>query len=269
MNDGDCVAFLQWALPRMNMRWSGFRRVRRQVCRRIQKRIAQLGLPNVDAYRSYLTAHPEEWPILDQCCLVTISRFYRDRGVFDRLFRDVLPEMARLSLDAEEKMVSCWSAGCASGEEAYTLVIGWEMLWHRHFPGLVFGVRATDTDPDLLDRARRGCYTAGSLKELPETWRNSAFEKKGNQWRLKAEYQKPVAFRREDIRKTMPAGPFHLILCRNLVFTYFETRLQQEILNQLMQRLAPGGVLVIGCHETLPDRLDVNDRGECIFHFTK
>ena len=269
MNNFDCVSFLQWALPQLNMRWSGFRRVRRQVCRRIQKRIAQLGLPSIDAYRSYLIAHPEEWSILDQCCWVTVSRFYRDRGVFDRLFRDILPEMARLALDAGEKMMSCWSAGCASGEEAYTLAIGWKMLWSRHFPSLILDVEATDIDPDLLNRARTGCYTAGSLKELPETWRDSAFEKSGKNWFLKSEYQNSVAFHREDIRIIMPVGSFHLILCRNLVFTYFDVGLQREILNRLRQRLVPGGVLVIGCHETLPDELNLNGKGECVFYFTK
>ncbi|MCK5063886.1 MAG: hypothetical protein KAQ97_01315, partial [Candidatus Fermentibacteraceae bacterium] len=266
MSNIDCVSFLQWALPQLNMRWPGFRRVRRQVCRRIQKRIVQLELPSIDAYRSYLIAHPEEWPILDRCCWVTVSRFYRDRGVFDRLFRDVLPETARLALDAGEKMVSCWSVGCASGEEAYTLVIGWKMLWSLHFPSLTLDVVATDIDPDLLNRARTGCYTAGSLKELPETWRDSAFEQSGKKWFLKSKYQNSVAFHQEDIRIIMPAGSFHLILCRNLVFTYFDVGLQQEILNRLKQHLVPGGVLVIGCHETLPDELNLNGKGECVYY---
>ena len=97
----------------------------------------------------------------------------------------------------------------------------------------------------------------------------SAFEKSGKNWFLKSEYQNSVAFHREDIRIIMPASSFHLILCRNLVFTYFDVGLQREILNRLRQRLVPGGVLVIGCHETLPDELNLNGKGECVFYFTK
>ena len=94
MNDAECVAFLQWALPCMRMRWAGFRRVRRQVRRRINARLAQLGVSGTEGYRAYLAAHPSEWEVLDRFCRVTVSRFYRNRGVFEFLFESVLPELA-------------------------------------------------------------------------------------------------------------------------------------------------------------------------------
>jgi len=87
----ECVAFLQWALPQMRMRWPGFRKVRRQVCRRIGQRLRELGLPNLTAYRACLQRNPAEWQILDGACRITISRFYRDRGVFGSLEKTVLP----------------------------------------------------------------------------------------------------------------------------------------------------------------------------------
>ena len=85
MNDADCVEFLQWALPRLRMRWAGFRKVRGQVCKRIGRRLKELGLGDIDAYRSYLDKHSEEWEILDGLCRITISRFHRDRKVFECL----------------------------------------------------------------------------------------------------------------------------------------------------------------------------------------
>ena len=94
MNDLDCVQFLQWALPKMRMRWPGFRKVRRQVCKRVDRRLRRLGLVGVAAYRAYLDDHPDEWSELDQLCRIPISRFYRDRGVFDLLRDDVLPSLA-------------------------------------------------------------------------------------------------------------------------------------------------------------------------------
>src|SRR5919106_6038837 len=96
-----CVAFLQWALPRMGRRWAGYRKVRRQVCRRVRRRAQELGLDGFDAYREHLERHPEEWEALDGLTNVTISRFNRDRGVFEFLARAVGPG-ARV-----------WSAGCA------------------------------------------------------------------------------------------------------------------------------------------------------------
>jgi len=94
VKDAACVEFLQWALPRLRMRWAGFRKVRRQVCRRVERRIRELDLHDVDAYRAYLELTPDEWLQLDALCHVTISRFYRDRGVFELLERSVLPELA-------------------------------------------------------------------------------------------------------------------------------------------------------------------------------
>jgi len=95
LSDSDCVAFLQWALPRLRMRWPGFRKVRKQVCKRIRRRIAALELSGIAAYRQWLEDHPGEWEVLDGMCRITISRFYRDRGVFDALAGEILPGLAR------------------------------------------------------------------------------------------------------------------------------------------------------------------------------
>ena len=81
MKDDRCVGFLQWLLPQLHMRWQGFRKVRTQVCKRIQRRISELELTDVDAYRQYLLTHADEWRILDHSCRVTVSRFYRDKVV--------------------------------------------------------------------------------------------------------------------------------------------------------------------------------------------
>jgi len=82
MTDLECILFLQWALPRLRLRWARFRKVRRQVCKRISSRMRELELPDTAAYRSFLEAHPAEWPLLDSLCRVTISRFCRDCAVF-------------------------------------------------------------------------------------------------------------------------------------------------------------------------------------------
>ena len=120
MSDADCVAFLQWALPHLDMRWTGFRKVRGQVCKRIKRRLKQLGLEEYSSYRQLLETEPAEWRVLDECCHITISRFFRDRDVFELLRKRILPEMARKAA-REGRPARIWSAGCASGEEPYTL----------------------------------------------------------------------------------------------------------------------------------------------------
>jgi chemotaxis protein methyltransferase CheR len=231
----------------LRLRWAGYRKVRRQVCRRIDRRLVELGLTGVGAYREYLSRHADEWGRLDGLCRVTISRFYRDRGVFDFLGRVVLPHLVGRAGDRE---VRCWSAGCASGEEPYTLALVWHFTLSR--PDVPLSILATDSDDHLLSRAEAAVYGASSLNELPERWRDEAFARDAERFALREPFRGAVRFRRCDVRQEMPEGPFDLILCRNLVFTYFEEALQREVLAGIAWRLRPGGALVVGTHEQPP-----------------
>jgi chemotaxis protein methyltransferase CheR len=95
MADADLVAFLQWALPRLGLRWPGYRKVRGTVRKRLNRRLHELNLPNLAEYPRQLEAHPAEWGVLREICRITTSRFYRDRMVFDHLHRVILPGLAR------------------------------------------------------------------------------------------------------------------------------------------------------------------------------
>ncbi len=252
MRDQECVALLQWALPRLGLRWPGFRRVRRQVCKRISRRMAELGLPDTAAYRARLEADPAEWSVLDAYCWISVSRFYRDRGVFEDLAGAILPELARAAIARDRHTLRAWSAGCASGEEPYSLRLAWDFgVAPAHDAEL--HIAATDASPALLERAKRAVYAASALKELPAGWRSSAFDGLDGSYRLREKFRSGVQFRQQDIRKAMPAGRFDLILCRNLAFTYFEPDLQRAILGRLVKRLVPGGALLVGAHEALPE----------------
>lgn len=237
----------------MHLRWQGFRRVRGQVCKRLQQRLRELALPDPVAYRCYLEQHAEEWAVLDACCRITISRFYRDRSVFDCLQDAVLPTLAQEALQQNEQEIQIWSAGCASGEEAYTLNILWQLSIQPQFPNLSLKILATDVNSHLLERSAIGCYDASSLKELPAAYRELAFEPIGQQYCVHSKFRTGICFTQQDIRTEMPEQRFHLILCRNLVFTYFAESLQQRILQRMEQQLRPGGFLVLGKHEVLPD----------------
>ncbi len=246
MRDADCVRFLQWALPRLGFRWAGFRRVRRQVCRRLRGRLRELGLADLTAYRELLECDAGEWDRLAPLCRVTISRFYRDREVFRALGEVVLPELAR----ATGGRLEAWSAGCGAGEEAYSLALA-----ARRGAGLEAAdlrIVGTDWDPRQLERARRAVYPASSLRDLPDGWRD-AFEPAGEEgWRLRPGERRGVVFVEADLRRRAPEGWFDLVLCRNSAFTYFDARLQRQVLERIRSRLRPGGALAIGSHEELP-----------------
>lgn len=252
MRDEDCVGLLQWALPRLGLRWEGYRKVRRQVCKRIGRRMRALGVETASAYRDRLAADADERDALDGMCRVTITRFLRDRAVWHHLREVVLPEAARLATARGGQELRCWSAGCASGEEPYGIALAFRLEVAPAFPGLRLHVVATDAEEAVLERARRGCFAAGAVRALPPDWLASAFESRGGAYCLGRGFREAVEFRHEDLRRVMPAGPFQLVLCRNLAFTYFAEELQRRVLDGIAARLEPGGCLVVGTHESLP-----------------
>jgi len=256
VNDRECVDFLQWCLPQLGLRWAGFRKVRGTVCKRVGRRIRELRLSGPAAYRDYLATDADEWRRLDGFCRIPISRFYRDRGVFEAIGRTILPDLAARATARGDSAIRCWSAGCASGEEPYTLAILWHYRLRKTYPKTDLDIVATDADPVMLKRAADGCYAEGSLRELPVAYRQRAFVRRQGFLCLRPVLKARVRFERQDIRQTMPPGPFDLVLCRNLVFTYFDADSQQNTLRRITTRLAAGGYLVLGTHERLPTEME-------------
>ena len=252
MRDADCVRFLQDTLPRLGLRWAGFRKVRRTVCKRIGRRMRDLGLSGLDDYSRFLEEHAEEWSHLDTLCRIPISRFCRDRGVFDALRDRLLPSLANHALGFPDPTIRCWSVGCASGEEVYSLRLLWDLSLAREFPDVRLSVLGTDSDQVMLDRAARACYPRGSFKDAPADWLARAFRERDGEYCLHAEFRGDVEFSCQDIRAEQPGGPFDLVLCRNLAFTYFAQELQRTTLAAITERMRPGGYLVLGAHEHLP-----------------
>ncbi len=252
MTDWSCTEFLQWSLPKLRLRWEGFRKVRSQVCKRLNRRIQGLGLSGFDSYRQFLSLTPGEWQVLDSLCRITISRFYRDRKVFDALRDRVLPHIAKKIMEGGGNELRCWSAGCSSGEEPYTLQIIWRVcvtpLLFRKIP---LRIVATDMDQTSLEKAAQGCYRQSCLRDLPEELRE-AFTPSGDMYSIRQPFKENIEFLRQDIRRQLPEGPFHLVLCRNLVFTYFDEDLQRQTFKRILGKIMPGGVIVIGGRESLP-----------------
>ncbi len=263
--DADCVQFLQWALPRLGLRWAGFWRVRWQVCRRILARAREVGVEGFGGYRDLLEGEEPgvpgsragEWKRLEFLCRISISRFYRDRGTWQELEKLVLPELAGTSGSREKAYLRAWSAGCASGEEPYTLTLLWDELREAHGDWPELRILATDRDPHLLRRVRASAYPEATLKDLPPALKSRGFTRHPGtpeaHYRLRPSFRSGVHTVVADVREGSPGRSFVLILLRNLAFTYFDEEGQRRALEIVLNALEPGGVLVIGGHESLPE----------------
>jgi chemotaxis protein methyltransferase CheR len=256
MSNAECTSFLQWALPHLNMRLAAFRKVRGQVCKRLKRRMSDLGLKGFPAYRARLDADPQEWSVLDRCCHITISRFFRDRGVFEALQKRVLPDIAKRAKQ-EDCDVHCWAIGCAAGEEPCTLKILWDIEVARSCPGVCLSIIGTDVDEKILTRARQACFEQTSLRELPPHLFRQAFDPVGGLFCVRPEHREGIEFLYQDLRSEAPNRLFDLILCRYVAFTYFTLPLQHQVLARIAEWLLPNGYLVIGTHEQLPGEVSI------------
>lgn len=254
VTDGEGTGFLRWCLPRLGLRWHGFRlrRIRRRVYRRIEERMRQLALSDVAAYRAYLEDDAAEWVVLDRLCWIPISRFFRDTVVFPFLELIVLPELSSRALARGETELRCWSAGCAAGEEPYTVAMIWRLRVASRFSTLRLRLLATDVDPEMIKRAKMGCYPAHSVRDVPADIAARAFRRSPAGYCVTEECRADIEFVEQDIRRAVPVEHFHLVLCRNLVLTYFEETLQRRILEQVTAQLLPCGAVIFGLTESVP-----------------
>lgn len=252
IDKNEFVHFLKWCLPKLNLRWSGFRKVRDTVRKRLARRIKALGLKDLAAYRERLESDPAEWLELDQLCRIPISRFYRDKGVYKMLSDIFLPGCADAVRARGGGELRILSAGCASGEEPYTISVIWWLRLAERYPGVQLQILALDVDDMMLHRARTACYSAGSFKDMPADLLENGFRRTDGEYCLRDAYRRGVQIAKADLRENVPAGPFDVILCRNTAFTYFDDATQEAVFARLDASLREGGYLIIGSHEALP-----------------
>lgn len=248
--------FLAEALPPIGLSPTAYRR--RNIRRRIVRRMESAGIHEFSRYLALLRRDPEELSALRAILVVTISRFFRNAGMFRFLSREILPRLA------ERNRPAAWSAGCASGEEPYSVRMAWEEMPGEK-PGLA--LLATDVDPVSLDRARAGAYPETSLRELPAGMQRKYFTREGDLYRIREDVKRSVQFRQMDMLSESPPGRYDLILCRNAAFTYFGPGERMAVAGKFAAALRDGGYLVIGRTESLPG--GAADLFEPVFHAGK
>lgn len=235
-------------LQKFDLSWEGYRRVRKGIRKRLRRKWIELGLTRVEDFLAALDADPALAAECRRLLTVSVSRFFRDRELWHALAQDILPSLAG------QDQIRAWSAGCARGEEVYSLKIVHDQWRQRtgSVPGLE--ILATDLNPLYLDQARAGVYGQGSLREVPEEVRGEYFEKLPGrkQYRVAEFLREGLVWQEHDLLSDPPPGRFNLVLVRNNVLTYESPATRVQVLDRVMAGLLPGGGLIIGAKEELP-----------------
>jgi chemotaxis methyl-accepting protein methylase len=240
--------FLKEVTPLFGLQWRRFQR--RGVKRKIERRIIGIGLSNFDEYLLKVQKDSEEQSYLSKTLTVTISRFFRDREVFDILGSFVIPTVIKNK--TEKGDVRIWSIGCANGEEPYSLLLLWKEKFENNFTQIHLSILATDINEKLLERAREGKFKKSSLKEVSNEVLRKYFKIENGFYILDESLRESVKFKKHGIVHEEPFPGMDIIFCRNLAFTYFSKECQMDVLKKIWRSLNEGGYLIIGKDEFLP-----------------
>jgi chemotaxis methyl-accepting protein methylase len=239
--------FLREAAPFFGLQWRPFQR--RGIKRKVEQRIVQIALSGFEEYLLKIRSDPAELNHLSKTLTVTISRFFRDKEVFDTIGTSLIPTIVKKEDKIDFKI---WSIGCASGEEPYTFSLLWKERFEKIWPQIHLSILATDINENLLARAREGRYKKSSLKKVPQDILGSYFKMDNDFYVLDKAIRESVEFRRHDIIHEEPFSGMDMVLCRNLAFTYFSKESQIDVLKKIATSLRGEGHLVIGKDESLP-----------------
>ncbi len=223
---------------------------RATVLRRMERRLHITGQTDLAAYLRYLEQHPEESAALLADMLIGVTNFFRDREAFESLERHVLPQLVGEPEDADGLAeVRVWSAGCSTGEEAYSLamlVCEQLALDQREAKVQVF---ASDLDARAIEIARIGTYPEAILTDVPPARLRQFFVNEDQHYRVRKEIREKVLFARHNLLSDPPFSQIGLIVCRNLLI-YLDREVQREILQMFHFALRPGGYLFLGSSES-------------------
>jgi two-component system, chemotaxis family, CheB/CheR fusion protein len=244
--DTDLEAILEYLKRRRGFDFTGYKRATLQ--RRIAKRIQVLGIEDTASYLDYLEVHPEEFSPLFNTILINVTDFFRDPPAWELLMDDVLPRV--VGGKREGQPIRIWSAGCASGEEAYSLAMAFaQVMGVDRFMDRV-KIYATDIDEDALTRARHATYTEREIEQVPEALRSVYFERVDGHYTFRKDMRRQVIFGRHDLIQDAPISRIDFLACRNTLM-YFNAEVQTKIIARFHFALNDNGILFLGRAETL------------------
>ncbi|MHC5822206.1 MAG: CheR family methyltransferase [Nostoc sp.] len=236
---------------------------RSTLMRRVQKRMQSFNIEKFEEYLDFLEVHPEEFNYLFNTILINVTAFFRDSSAWEYIAEEILPNLIRNKKTSDQ--IRIWSAGCASGEEAYTLaMLMAEMLGAEEFRQRV-KIYATDVDEDALNQARLAMYSAKDIQTVPDQLRQKYFEVAGNCYVFRPDLRRSVIFGRHDLLQDAPISRLDLLVSRNTLM-YFNSETQGRILARFHFALNDNGYLFLGkaemllMHSNLFTPLDLKNR---------
>ncbi|SFW86988.1 CheR family methyltransferase [Amycolatopsis australiensis] len=245
-DDGEFESVLAYLKESRGFDFTGYKRS--SLRRRVQRRMAQAGAENYGDYIDQLQVNADEFVALFNTILINVTGFFRDPEAWDYLREQVIP--ALLAERSPEEPIRVWSAGCAAGQEAYSLAIAFaDAIGVDAFRQRV-KIYATDVDEEALAQARHAAYTPAEVEGLPEDKLEQYFELQGSRYWFRKDLRRSVIFGRNDLVQDAPISRIDLLVCRNTLM-YFNAETQTKILERFHFTLAQRGLMFLGKAEML------------------
>jgi two-component system CheB/CheR fusion protein len=224
------------------------------LTRRIHKRMVGLSIGKFSDYLDYLEVHPDEFGHLFNTILINVTAFFRDESPWEFIRASVIPEV--LAGLGSDDPIRVWSAGCASGEEAYSIaMLLAEALGREPFVQRV-KIYATDVDEEALNEARRAAYAAHDVEAVLPGLGEKYFHRDGELFSFDKELRRSVIFGRHNLIQDAPISRINLLMCRNTLM-YFNAETQSRILKRFHYALTQSGILFLGKAEMLLTRSEL------------
>ncbi|MBD2142830.1 PAS domain-containing protein [Anabaena sp. FACHB-1250] len=244
--DVDFENLLQYLRNNRGFDFTGYKRS--TLMRRVTKQMQYLNIETFANYQDYLEVHPDEFKALFNTILINVTAFFRDPLAWEYLAKEIIPNI--LKNKQKNEQVRIWSAGCASGEEAYTLaIILAEILGIDDFRHRV-KIYATDIDEEALNQARQASYSARNIHAVPLELRDKYFDLSNEKYIFQQDLRRAVIFGRHDLLQDAPISRLDLLVCRNTLM-YFNSETQGRIINRFHFALNDHGYLFLGKAEML------------------
>ena len=219
------------------------------LMRRIGLRMHQVGIGTYRDYTAYLQTNPDEFGALFNTIEINVTQFFRDPAAWEYLVAEIIPRLLRQK--SADEPIRVWSAGCASGEEPYSLAIALaEALGMDEYQKRV-RIFASDIDAEALHEARQGHYSAMKMADMPVALQKRYFERVGNDYSVCSKLRSRLLFFRHNLLKDPPMSHIDLLLCRNALI-YFNHQGQTKTFVRFYFSLNRTGVLFLGNSEALP-----------------
>src|SRR5919109_3202604 len=219
------------------------------LVRRIQRRMQDRNKRTAKEYAALLDRDPNEVDALISSMLIKVTSFFRDPEIWEELSTRVIPQMLSEKPPGEE--IRVWSAGCATGEEAFTAAIVLAEAMGPSFANHEVRIFGTDLDEKAIAYARKGCYTPQQVESVPKRLLSEWFVPDGDGFAVRKELRRTVVFGMNNLVGDAPISRLDLLICRN-VFIYLDATLQKRVLTRFHYALRRHGVLVLGKSELIP-----------------